>query len=57
MRGTTKELNSHFESLVTSQSLTSLLNSFEGSVAKDDFAQGGGEAPATADGNLDFFVS
>jgi hypothetical protein len=41
-----------FESIVSSQSLASLLNSLDGSVQKDEYAQGGGEAPA--EGNLDF---
>jgi len=41
-----------FESIVSSQSLASLLNSLDGSVQKDEYAEGGGEAPA--DGNLDF---
>ena len=52
-----KDLSIHFDSFASSQSLTSLILSLEGSVAKEeDFAQqGGGEAPA--DGTLEILVS
>lgn len=42
------------ESVISSPSLSSLFNSANGSVTKDDYAEGGGEGPA--DGTLDFFV-
>ncbi|CAG7818352.1 unnamed protein product [Allacma fusca] len=42
-----KDLSPHYDSFASSQSLTSLILSMDGSLAKDeDFAQGGGEAPA-----------
>ncbi len=54
-RGTNKDLDSNLESALSSPSLSSLFNSVNGSATKDDYAEGGGEAPA--DGTLDFFVS
>lgn len=42
-------------SFISSPTLSSLFNSIDESVSRDDYAEGGGEAPA--DGTLDFFVS
>lgn len=54
LRGTNGELDSTLDSIISSPSFSSLLNSGDGSVSRDDYAEGGGEAPA--DGTLNFVV-